>query len=128
VDINYKPRDLLETAVRSAGGPGAPVGKVIANLTFGFWRYLSSKGHEKTLWVPYLHTAFASGTSRAGVDARIGRLHTVRNRVAHHESLLNCPLRDHLADLLWVAERIDPTLAQYIWATTEVPAADAARP
>jgi hypothetical protein len=34
---------------------------VVAELSLGFWRYLSVKRHEKHLWVPYLHHAFPAG-------------------------------------------------------------------
>lgn len=128
IDINRKPREILDAAVQTAGGPSAPPGKVIANLSFGFWRYLSSKGHEKSLWVPYLHSAFLPKTNRSNVDARVGRLHDLRNRVAHHEPLLSTDLLARLRDLLWVAERLDPSLAQYIRSSTDVPALDASRP
>ena len=85
-DINRKPREIHRRGrARRAGGRSAPPGKVIANLTFGFWRYLSSKAHEKSLWVPYLHAAFPPKTNRSDIDARVGRLHDLRNRVAHHE-------------------------------------------
>jgi len=128
VDVNRKSREIIETAVRDAGGPSAPPGKVIANLTFGFWRYLSSKAHEKGLWVPYLHTAFPPKTSRSDIDARVGRLHDLRNRVAHHEHVLSTNLVARLEDLLWVAERLDPSLSQYISATTDIPSLNGSRP
>jgi hypothetical protein len=127
-DVNRKPREILDAALEAAGGSSAPSGKVIANLTFGFWRYLSSKAHEKSLWVPYLHAAFPPKTNRSDVDARVGRLHTLRNRVAHHEALLSTNLLAALQDLLWVAERLDPSLAQYISASTDIATLNAFRP
>jgi len=127
-DINRKPREILDAAVVAAGGSSASPGKAIANLSFGFWRYLSSKAHEKTLWVPYLHTAFSPKTNRVDVDARVGRLHALRNRVAHHEPLLSSNLPASLEDLLWVAEQIDPSIAQYISAASDVRALDGDRP
>lgn len=63
VDVNEESRRLLDRA-RSKAGPGAPHGKVVAELSFGFWRYLSSAAREKTLWVPHLHKAFTPGTNR----------------------------------------------------------------
>jgi hypothetical protein len=33
-------------------------GRVVAELTFGFWTRLVSAEYEKTLWVPHLHKAF----------------------------------------------------------------------
>jgi hypothetical protein len=128
VDINRKAREILDAAIRAAGGPQAPSGKVVANLTFGFWRYLSSKAHEKSLWVPYLHTVFPPKTSRREVDARIGRLHDLRNRAAHHEPLIDTDLVARLDDLLWIAERLEPTLAQFIRSSTDVTGLDSCRP
>jgi hypothetical protein len=89
--------------------------------------YLSSKAHEG-LWVPYLHTAFPPKTSRSDIDARVGRLQDLRNRVAHHEQLLSTDLVARLEDLLWVAERLDPSLAHYISATTDIPSLNRSRP
>ncbi|MGI8416893.1 MAG: hypothetical protein ACR2P2_11955 [Nakamurella sp.] len=94
-DVNDEPRHQIARAVGSAG-TGSP-GKAIAELTFGFWRYLSSAAHEVPLWRPYLHRAFLPGTSRATVDAPVTRLHKFRNRVAHHEPLLR---RDRLSGLM----------------------------
>jgi hypothetical protein len=127
-DINRKPREILDAAVRAAGDRSAPAGKVVANLTFGFWRYLSSKAHEKSLWVPYLHTAFPAKTNRSDLDARVGRLHELRNRVAHHEPLLSTNLAAALQDVLWVTERLHPAIAQYISSSTDIPTLNASRP
>ncbi|MGH7881507.1 MAG: hypothetical protein ACREN8_01160, partial [Candidatus Dormibacteraceae bacterium] len=83
-DSNRILRQQIEQAVATAGH-GAPSGKIIAELMFSFWRYLSSGPHEKMLWVPYLHQAFITGTKRTEIDRRIRRLHQIRNRVVHHE-------------------------------------------
>ncbi|MFD4790554.1 hypothetical protein ACFWN1_26580 [Streptomyces sp. NPDC058459] len=82
VDINDKPRRAIDSA-RSRYGVQAPPGKIIADLSLGLWRYLSSSAHEKTLWVPHLHRAFPAGTNRGTVDRAIGDLHGLRNRAAH---------------------------------------------
>ena len=107
-----------------------PPGKVVAELPFGFWRYLSAAKHEKRLWVPYLHKAFAPGTSRHELDRRINRLHELRNRIAHHEPLLRRNrvtgvlslstrhLDDRHHDLLAVADLISPNIRDYIAATS----------
>jgi hypothetical protein len=120
-DINEHPRDQVRQAIRSAGGPNATAGKVIAQLSFGFWRYLSTSAHEKTLWVPYLHRAFAPGTDRARIDAPIGRLHELRNRVAHHEHLLNQNVLSRFNDLLDVAQALQPDLATFLSTSSDIP-------
>jgi hypothetical protein len=131
VDANQTPRQQIERAVREAG-PGAVPGKAIAELNFGFWRYLSTTAHHYPLWIPYLHNAFKRGTARQAVDKPVGRLHRLRNRIAHHEPLLHRNkatgllsvttqrLIDRRADLLTVAELISPDLHNYIADTSGV--------
>ncbi len=113
VDVNDKPRKAIDAA-RARFGPTAPPGKIIAELSMGIWRYLSSSAHEKTLWVPYLHKAFPRGTNRATVDRKIGDLHELRNRAAHWEPLLAAPLPRLMNDLVSVAGLLSPDLAAYI--------------
>lgn len=120
VDVNLRTRESLQRAVDSAGGHAAPPGKVVAELMFGFWRFLSSSAHEKTLWVPALHRAFTPGTNRRDIDARIGRLHNLRNRVAHHEPLLRYDIAGRATDAVSVARLIDPDLGRHLDATSRV--------
>jgi hypothetical protein len=131
IDANRSPREQIERAVREAG-PGAPPGKVVAELMFGFWRYLSTAAHHHPLWIPYLHTAFVAGTSRRQVDRPVGRLHLLRNRIAHHEPLLRRNaatgvlnlstqhLADRHGDLLAVAALISSELCDYVAVTSSV--------
>ena len=44
--------------------------------------------HEKTIWVPYLHTAYPFKTDRRKIHQTLYELREFRNRVAHHEPLL----------------------------------------
>ena len=129
IDVNARPRKLLVQAREDAGGAAASPGKVVAELNLGFWRYLSVRRHEKSLWVPYLHHAFPAGTDRTcDVDDRIHRLHNVRNRIAHHEPLLKVNLAARLRDITDLAALIEPDLGTYITATTKIPKAIASRP
>ena len=126
-DENETPRDQIAYARRSAG-IGAPPGKVVAELMFGFWRYLSISAREVPLWRSYLHHGFMTGTSRAAVDGPMSRLHRLRNRVAHHEPLLrqNLPARRHdVADLLGC---ISPDLQRYVVAQSTWAAVESQRP
>jgi hypothetical protein len=122
-DENVAPRDQVAHA-RSSVGHGAPSGKVVAELTFGFWRYLSVSGREITLWRPYLHRGFVTGTSRSAVDGPMSRLHRLRNRVAHHEPLLAQDLRARRDDVRALLRCISPELQAYVdgqstWAVVE---------
>ncbi len=91
VDANEIPRDQIERARRDAAvsGNASPLpGKVVAEVMFGFWTYLTSNAHEKTIWVPYLHTAYHFKTDRRKIHQTLYELREFRNRVAHHEPLL----------------------------------------
>lgn len=120
VDVNRRQREIIAKAVREAGGSRATPGKVVAQLSFGFWRYLTSSAHEKTLWVPMLHYAYPPGTRRATVDDQVGRLHDVRNRIAHHEHLLDHDIAALHDDLRHLAGQLLPDLQQYLNATSTV--------
>lgn len=128
IDVNRQPRHLLHQAIQSAGGAQASSGKVIAELPIGFWRYLGSNAHEKILWVSSLHQVFPRGTDRQDIDRPVGRLHQLRNRVAHHEPLLRTKVTVRFADLSRIASLLDPQLDQYLEATTTVPTGSAADP
>ncbi|WP_433168443.1 hypothetical protein [Kribbella sp. CA-247076] len=94
---------------------------MIAELTFGFWRFLSSSAHEKTVWVPFLHRAYPPGTDRKrDVDSNVATLNRLRNRVAHHEPLIGENLPRETAKVSALAGLLDRELGAYVAATSEV--------
>ena len=110
-------------------------GKVIAELGFGFWRYLCEPPYHTSLWVPALTAAFALHPSapntrrvRAEVADRMQRLHFLRNRIAHHEPIHRRDLaRDH-RQLLEVVGWICSDSRSWVAARSRTPAVLAARP
>lgn len=136
IDRNEKPRRQVNRAILDAGGPSAPRGKVIAELMFGFWRYLTTRTHDGTLWVPYLRWGFAVGMAARGpvplsrpiVDGAMGELHMLRNRVAHHEPLLSTDLTARRAELFLLLDLIDSDLSQYVQQQSRWAAIVAQRP
>ncbi|GIH06751.1 hypothetical protein Rhe02_48180 [Rhizocola hellebori] len=83
---------------------------IVAELTFGFWRYLLSKKYEHALWTPAIRHGFPHlrPQQRAELAEPVERLHRLRNRVAHHEPI---HLRDLVADhhdMMVVLEAICP--------------------
>jgi len=84
----------IDLARRRATRRGVPEshGKVIAELSFGFWRFLCTPPYLTSLWVPAVAAAFSNHpdaadprTVRKDVDDRIDRIHFLRNRIAHYE-------------------------------------------
>ena len=96
-------------------------GKVVAELSFGFWRFLCTKPYLTSLWVPALADAFPNhpdhGDPRAvrqGVDDRIQRVHFLRNRVAHHEPVHHRDLRRDLDSIAELADWISTDARDWI--------------
>ena len=128
--------DDIATARRRAKRRGQPEahGKVIAELSFGFWRFLCTPNYLTSLWVPALAALFPAHPNagdprqvRADVEDRIQRLHFLRNRIAHHEPIDQRNLAiDHRA-LLEVLQWISADSHDWAAATTRTPTAIAER-
>jgi hypothetical protein len=101
-------------------GKTATRGRVVAGLSFGFWRALFDRKYEG-LWVTHLHRAFPSGTgSRHQAAALTSRLVPFRNRVAHHETIIRRPISNHYEEMLQLAEFIDPDARAWIDSVSRV--------
>ncbi|WP_146033560.1 Abi family protein [Xanthomonas oryzae] len=94
-------------------GKVLPPGKVIAELTFGFWLQLTDPELEHKLWVPYLHKAFAprKAPKRAVFNQQLDKLRQLRNRVAHHEPIFHLDLLEAQRRILEVGFLLCPTTA-----------------
>lgn len=105
-------RDALQRAIdRSTDRGRRPEvhGKVLAELMFGFWRYICHRRYLTSLWVPALHRAFPehggnASDVRRDVERHVERLHFLRNRVAHHEPIHMRDLTVDLAAVLDIAQ------------------------
>lgn len=65
-------------------------GKVIAEITFYFWKRLYSPDYEQTLWRTTLKKTFPNKKlKRADVAEKLEHIYQARNRLAHHEPVLN---------------------------------------
>jgi hypothetical protein len=110
-------------------------GKVIAELSFGFWRFLSSQAYLTSLWVPALAGQFLGHPDasdprviRREVEDRVQRIHFLRNRVAHHEPIHRRTLQQDHHDLLQVLAWIRSEAEAWVRQTSRVPTVLAARP
>lgn len=96
---HLKPKNELIRA-RTKFAPGA-TGKVIAELKFAFWCHLFTRRYQSRIWDPHIKMAFpnlpAAYTpiqARQAIQAHLDPLRKFRNRIAHHEPVLNEPLAD----------------------------------
>jgi hypothetical protein len=85
-------------------------GAVVAELNFGFWRYLLTKKYSSTLWPAVGRTAFPNMDHRRPqlLWARMARLHDLRNRIAHHEPIHWRDIALDLTDCLMVIRAVCP--------------------
>jgi hypothetical protein len=103
-------------------------GRVVAELSLGFWRYLLAVRYERSLWRTCLWQAWPGRGLRRDVHDQLARLHVLRNRIAHHEPIHNRPLPALHAAALTVAGWICPDTRGWISANSQVAAVLAGRP
>ncbi|MFB7852419.1 hypothetical protein ACFC34_36135 [Streptomyces sp. NPDC056053] len=118
VPLTGKARGDIAQAQERAGRGGAasaPRGKVIAELGFGFWRFLLARQYKTSLW-PDLAGAFPHAPSRAlaMVEDPVMRLHQFRNRIAHHEGIWHLRLEARRDDIQTVLGFIAPAAATWV--------------
>ncbi len=76
---------------------------MVAELTFGFWITLLDRRYERVLWPRLLRSAFphmpAAIRQRQTLSKRFDDIRKLRNRVFHHEPILNRPnlIQEHAA-------------------------------
>jgi hypothetical protein len=111
----------------AAAGKSETPGRVVAELTFGFWPFLLRGGYQATLWSPALRHAFP-GVRRQDLERNVAQIHELRNRIAHHEPIFGRDLESDYDALLTAAEAMSVRLAWWIDKRSEVPAMVDARP
>lgn len=94
----HSPRRDLQKARRGA----TSTGKVLPELPFAFWQSLFTSRHDERLWrtqlfrvLPHGPNGFDLASIRMGVHRDLGRVRSLRNRIAHHEPIFG---RDLQAD------------------------------
>ncbi|MBB4660825.1 hypothetical protein [Conexibacter arvalis] len=103
-------------------------GRVVAGLSFGFWASLFGRRYEQ-LWRTRLHHAFPHASEgRDGVGRRMRALQAVRNRVAHHDSLLEVDVTAAARMMSTLAGWIDPAAAVWLRRVARVEELVARRP
>jgi hypothetical protein len=108
-------------------------GRVVAELSFGFWTALFGRKYETRLWVPHLHKAFPNAIrptasrkksiamDRADVAHRLESVRQLRNRIAHHEPILHYKLDSEYCKILEATGWICPITAAWVGVTSSFP-------
>jgi hypothetical protein len=79
-------------------------GRMVSELTFGFWVGLTGPKYSVGLWEKHLYKAFPHARlGRKLLNRRLEGIRLLRNRVAHHEPILS---RDLMQDANRILETI----------------------
>lgn len=130
--------DIVKARQRATRGDRDELpGRVVAELMFGFWRFLHAKRYEATLWTPCLRLAYPHQQPRRRGDVyhRLDHLNTLRNRIAHHEPIHRAQIASTGKDiaglhneLLELLGWIDPVLSDWVRDRSNVPELLRSRP
>lgn len=108
-------------------------GRVVAEVTLGFWSYLTEAKYLTSLWVPAVHNAFPNGPAdlrrrQRDVAFRLQQLNFVRNRAAHHEPIHQRDLAKDSALAIELVGRVSPVAARWVRKVSSQPEVMAQRP
>lgn len=112
--LTDKGLEQVDDAVERLRRAGSPItrGRVVAALSFGFWRALFGGAYEQ-LWRRELSRAFPGAGKRRKISDSLERLNQFRNRLAHHDSILAVDIAARFIDMVQIAHWADP--AAGVW-------------
>lgn len=91
-------------------------GRVVAELTFGFWTAMFGRVYEE-LWRKSLHkiAVRSDGKSlpRKDLSRPLMQIQTLRNRIAHYEPILHWDLPRHHRRIVTITEWLSPPAAAW---------------
>lgn len=136
IDFSNEAARSISKARRRAGGGGALPDKIIAELSFDFWRFLLSRQYQASIWPQVEKTLKEKPDNRQQFEGLVVIVYNMRNRCCHDESIVqqrNVPREvAHLDSvdnaIQKVANFIDPDAATWIKDNSRVPAIRAQRP
>ena len=105
-----------KASLMSKGKPASP-GRMVAELTFGFWVGLTGPKYSVNLWEQHLYKAFPNAKlGRKQLNKRLESIRLLRNRVAHHEPILSRDLPGDVARILetigWISKETEQWVRQ----------------
>jgi Abi-like protein len=95
-------------------GKAITAGRVYSGLSFGFWQTMFGIDYEE-LWRHSLKSVFRhSRADRPVIAAYLESLNQIRNRIAHHGSLIELDVAVEAQKIVRLASWIDPDAAEWI--------------
>lgn len=95
--------------------PAYTAGHVVAELSLGFWTILLANKYHASLWTGNLENSFPQYTGkRNDLHKTLVRLTRLRNRIAHHEPVIERDLKLDEMYLLSIIDYINPKARQWV--------------
>jgi len=104
-------REAIEKIERT--GKVVTPGRVVAELSFGFWVGLFANVYDQSIWRTDLFRLFTPRPQRGDLYDKLDRLRTLRNRIAHHEPIYQRKLMDDYERLCEVLRSFSPELCEW---------------
>ena len=113
-------KQVIVAVERLEKGKGISRSRVVSGVSFGFWAGLFSKRYEE-VWRHKLRYAFPNGSiMRKDLIEPMREIQRFRNRVAHHDCLLQQNISRRADDMLKIAGWIDPDAQTWLKAHSRV--------
>lgn len=116
--LNATQADMLARArddLTDKGKDHTPA-RIVASLTFGFWTAMLGKEYE-TLWQQTLKSIAkredGKGLRRKDFTRSLSPIRTLRNRLAHHETVLYWDLPKHYGNIVQMISWLSPVAADW---------------
>lgn len=107
----------------------ATAARVYANLSFGFWRHMFIGPYSEEMWRHTLRRVFRhSRADRSVIADYLESVNQLRNRIAHHGTVIDLDIDVELQKILRLAGWIDPTAAAWLRGLQRVSSVSAKRP
>ena len=125
IDIDRKSDlELVRRRIRNRKLPLGN-GQIVAGLSFGFWVGMLQKRYNPDLWSSHLQTSFPHlppDRSRKSLADEVAKIATLRNRISHHEPLINRNLSDDHSRITRTLGWLCPVKQAWVAPYSRVPA------
>lgn len=85
-------RDILNARDKIDTSKNQTTGRIISELSFGFWSYLFGRYYEQTIWNRYVKQIFPNIPKnmaiRKRLSERINTIKNLRNKVFHYDTII----------------------------------------
>lgn len=107
--MEYKRAEMCQAYMRVSDS------RIIAETTFHFWKRLYGRSYEHSLWKTSLKRTFPSKfVKRSEVAFNLELIHKARNRLAHHEPVVNERFNDTVKAVQFIVRHLETSATDFV--------------